>query len=111
MATTVKLRCVTGIFKLLKYDIRKKMVNGALESTWLMASSGMTKIIFNSYSIDSLGLIQQDSASSHKFGAIIAWIKGLLSRSWKVSIQHALNEDNLYADYLAKLVAKGDERF
>ena len=77
----------------------------------LLWDSGMTKIIFNSDSIDSLGLIQEDSTSFYKFGAIIAWIKGLLSRSWEISIQHTLNEGNLCADYLAKLVAKGDERF
>ena len=47
----------------------------------LLWDSGMTKIIFNSDSIDSLGLIEEDSTSFHKFGAIIAWIKGLLSRS------------------------------
>lgn len=77
----------------------------------LLWDSGMTKIIFNLYSIDSLRLIQENSTSSHKFGAIIAWIKGLLSRSWEISIQNTLNEGNLCAYYLAKLVAKGDERF
>ena len=71
----------------------------------------MVWIRFNSDSIDSLGLIEEDSTSFHKFGAIVAWIKGLLSRSWEISIQHTLNEGNLCADYLAKLVAKGDERF
>jgi hypothetical protein len=71
----------------------------------LLWDSGMTKIIFNSYSIDSLGLIQEAPTN------LVLSLHESKVCCQDISIQHTLNEDNLCADYLAKLVAEGNECF
>ena len=59
------------------------------EFTW---SRDLTKIIYNSDSIDSPRLVQEDFICFHNFDAIIAWIKDLLSRSREISIQYTLEK-------------------
>ena len=48
-------------------------------------------------------LINKDIDSKHPYGAVIAYIKEMLIRSWQVNIQLIYRESNRVADWMADL--------
>ncbi|KAJ1404238.1 Ribonuclease H domain [Sesbania bispinosa] len=58
----------------------------------------------------ALSLLEQPPSCFHKYASIIAQIRNLIARDWRVSFHHVCCEDNQAADFLAKLGARSVEQ-